>query len=184
MLDKITVDRIATLHPDIRKEVLDMYTYANEKLLGKGVRLRFAYTYRTTAEQAELYAQGRTKLFDNNGKRLGIVTNAKPGQSIHNYGLALDIVLVVDKDGDGIFETASWDIKADFDKDGTPDWKEVTDYFKTKGYTWGGDWTSLKDYPHFEKTGYTWQAMQKKVNAGEVIKEVINGITYIYPKLK
>jgi D-alanyl-D-alanine carboxypeptidase len=25
--------------------------------------------------------------------------------------------------------------------------------FKAKGWTWGGDWTSLKDYQHFSKTG-------------------------------
>jgi peptidoglycan L-alanyl-D-glutamate endopeptidase CwlK len=39
---------------------------------------------RTVAEQDALYAQGRTKP----GK---IVTNAKGGQSAHNFGLAVDI---------------------------------------------------------------------------------------------
>jgi len=87
-MDKITLERIATLHPKIRKEVLEAYTFINNKLLGKGVRLRFAYTTRTIEEQDELYAQGRTKLFDSKGKRLGKVTNAKGGQSIHNYHLA------------------------------------------------------------------------------------------------
>jgi peptidoglycan L-alanyl-D-glutamate endopeptidase CwlK len=124
-MDKITIDRIATLHPKIRERVLDAYTHINNKLLGKGVRLRFAYTSRSIQEQDELYAQGRTKLFDNNGKRLGIVTKAKGGQSIHNYHLAWDIVLLIDKDNNGIFESVSWDTKADFDKDGTADWDEV-----------------------------------------------------------
>lgn len=183
-MDLITLERIKLLHPSVRKEALDMYTHVNQKLLGKGVRLRFAYTLRTNKEQDELYAQGRTKLFDNNGKRLGKVTNAKGGQSIHNYGCALDIVLLLDKDGDGNFEAASWDIKADNDKDGVADWMEVTNYFKSKGWTWGGDWTSFKDYPHFEKTfGHTWKTLKAKVDKGEVITEVINGVTYTYPKL-
>lgn len=42
-------------------------------------------TLRNLQEQADLYAMGRTKP----GK---IVTNASPGQSAHNYGLALDFV--------------------------------------------------------------------------------------------
>ena len=160
------------MHPSVRKEVLDMYTHVNQKLLGKGVRLRFAYTLRSDAEQAELYEQGRTKLFDKTGKRLGIVTHAKPGQSIHNYGLAFDIVLLLDKNGDGNFEAASWDIKADNDNDKVADWQEVTNYFKSKGWTWGGDWSSLKDYPHFEKTfGHTWQTLQQKLDKGEAFSE-------------
>ncbi len=47
-MDKITLDRIATLHPKIRSKALDAYTYINNKLLGKGVRLRFAYVIRCT----------------------------------------------------------------------------------------------------------------------------------------
>jgi len=41
---------------------------------------------RTFAEQNELYAQGRTK-----GKKGKIVTKARGGQSMHNYGLAVDM---------------------------------------------------------------------------------------------
>ena len=91
-MDKITIDRIGTLHPKIRKQVLDAYTHVNNRLLGKGVRLRFAHTTRTIEEQNELFAQGRTKLFDKKGRRLGVVTKARGGQSIHNYHLAFDIV--------------------------------------------------------------------------------------------
>lgn len=182
-MDAITLERIKLMHPKIRKEVLDAYTFVNNKLLGKGLRLRFAYTFRTNEEQNALYAQGRTRLFDSDGKRLGIVTNAKGGESIHNYGLAFDIVLLMDKNGDGTFETASWNTVLDFDKDGEADWMEVTNYFKKIGYEWGGDW-QFKDAPHFQKTfGNTWRILQKKVNSGDVIKEVINGKTYLFPKI-
>ena len=148
-MDKITLERIATLHPKIRKEVLEAYTFINNKLLGKGVRLRFAYTTRTIEEQDELYAQGRTKLFDSKGKRLGKVTNAKGGQSIHNYHLAWDILLLLDKNGDGVFEEASWNTTLDFDKDGEADWMEVVKHFKSIKAVWGGDW-KMGDFPHFE----------------------------------
>ena len=165
-LDKITVERINTLHPKIRQEVLDMYKHANEKLLGKGIRLRFAYTYRSTEEQDKLYNQ-KPK-----------VTNAKGWQSIHNYGLAFDIVILYDLDKNGTFETASWDMNKDFDNNKIADWMEVTNYFKSKGYEWGGDWTSFKDAPHFQKTfGLTWRRMKTKIDNSEFVTE--NNIKYI-----
>lgn len=150
MSDKITLDRIKTIHPLLRVELEKDYIECNN-LLGNGVRLRFAYVYRSIEEQNKLFVQ-RPK-----------VTNAKGGQSIHNYGLAFDIVLLYDKNGDGVFETASWDMVKDSDKDKVSDWMEVTNFFKSKGWTWGGDWKSFKDAPHFEKTfGNTWRTLQAK----------------------
>ena len=169
-MDKVTLDRIELLHPDIRDEVKDIYE--NEivpALTGKAI-CRFAYTLRTFAEQDALYAQGRTKLYDSNGKKLGIVTNAKGGQSIHNYGLAIDIVLLKDTNDDGKFESASWEMNVDFDKDGKSDWMEIVDIFKNNGWSWGGDWKSFKDYPHFEKTGYAWRDLLVKHNNGDFIE--------------
>lgn len=181
-MDKITLDRIATLHPKIRQQVLDACVYINNKLLGKGVRLRFAYTTRTLEEQSALYAQGRTKLFDAQGKRLGIVTNAKAGESIHNYHLAFDIVLLLDKNNDGKFESATYEM-VDFDKDGKADWMEVVDYLKSKGFAWGGDW-KFKDKPHFEMTfGYNWRMLKNEYDKGNTFTEVINGKTYTYVKI-
>jgi peptidoglycan LD-endopeptidase CwlK len=143
MIDQLTLTRIDTLHPKIKEEVKNIYLNEVVPAL-KTVTCRFAYTLRTIKEQNDLYALGRTKLFDANGKRLGIVTNAKGGQSYHNYGLAFDIVLLT-KSG------ASWDIITDFDGDGISDWKEIVNIFKKHGYVWGGDW-KFKDAPHFEKS--------------------------------
>lgn len=166
-MDLITIQRISEAHPKIRKQLLDQYKEANN-LLGKGSRLRFAYVYRSNALQDRLYNQ-KPK-----------VTNAKGGQSIHNYGLAFDIVMLYDNDGDGNFEEASWSQIRDFDKDSVADWKEVTNYFKSKGWEWGGDW-KFKDAPHFQMDfGYTWQTLKAKVDTGDVIKDA-NGI--IYPKI-
>ncbi len=91
-MDRVTLNRIEQAHPNIREELRGDYLYCNNKLLGKGVRLRFSSVFRTIEEQNELYNK-RPK-----------VTNARGGQSIHNYGLAFDIVLLYDKDLDGRFE--------------------------------------------------------------------------------
>ena len=124
------------MHPDLRDDLLNDYLTINTAL-PKGVRLRFSQTLRTTKEQNDLYAQGRTV----KGK---IVTNAKGGQSYHNFGLAFDIVILYDRDNNGSFETASWDLDKYF--------MQVVSFFKTKGWFWGGDFKYFKDNPHFEKT--------------------------------
>lgn len=165
-VDNITLQRIELLHPKIREEVKTFYLNEIVPAL-LNTTCRFAYTLRTFAEQDALYAQGRTKLFDANGKRLGIVTKAKGGQSIHNYGLAIDIVLLVNNG-------ASWDTIKDYDKDGKSDWMEVVNIFKKHGYTWGGDW-KFKDAPHFEKTGYEWRTLLAKHNS----KDFISGTNFV-----
>lgn len=166
-LDEITIKRIKTLHPKIREEVLEMYTHVNEKLLGKGVRLRFAYTYRSPEEQDKLFKQ-KPK-----------VTDAKAWQSIHQYGLAFDIVLLYDNDNNGTFEEASWDMRKDHNKDGIADWLEVTKYLESKGYKNGFISNGKKwDFPHFQKTfGLTWQQMKSKIDSNKYITE--NNIKYI-----
>ena len=143
MIDKITLQRIELLHPKVKAEALAIYKEICEALSGSAI-CRFAYTLRTFVEQDALYAQGRTKT--------GVkVTNAKGGQSYHNYGLAIDIVLLKDMDHNGTFETASWESKVDFDKDGKSDWMEIVRIFKSHGWEWGGDW-KFTDMPHFQKT--------------------------------
>ena len=170
-MDEISLQRIKEAHPNIRVKLFKDYTEANNKL-GKGARLRLAYVYRSNELQNKLFNQ-RPK-----------VTNAKGGQSIHNYGLAFDIVLLYDNDNNGTFEEASWSIIKDFDKDSISDWKEITDYFKSEGWEWGGDWKSFKDAPHFQikkpnGTSYKWQELKQAVDTNNVIIE--NGIKY--PKL-
>lgn len=141
--DQITLDRINTFHPQYREWLKELYIEANNKLLPKGYRLRFTHVLRTKEEQDALYAQGRTK-------KGSIVTNAKGGQSIHNYGLAFDIVILRDLDNNGTFETADFTVNEY--------WKRVASFFKSKGFTWGGDFKSLKDAPHFELSkGRAWR---------------------------
>jgi len=168
-MDQLTIQRITQAHPKIREQLLQDYKDANN-LLGPNVRLRFSYVYRTPKEQHEIFLK-RPK-----------VTKADAWQSIHNYGLAFDIVLLIDKNNDGNFETVSWDMVKDFDLDSTPDWKEVTQLFLSRGYTNGFISNGKKwDYPHFQKDfGYKWLQLKNKIDAGDIIEDS-NGINY--PKI-
>lgn len=154
-MDKITLARIALLHPLLREQAFKIYQKACLALQGRA-RLRFTWTLRTFKEQSTLYAQGRTKP----GK---IVTKAKAGLSFHNYGLAIDICLIIDG------KEASWDDLKDFDQDGIADWMEVVEIFKSYGWSWGGDFQSISDKPHFQKTfGYKEEDLLILFNSGVV----------------
>lgn len=159
--DSKTLERIQLLHPALRAEATAIYNEICEALKGSAI-CRFAYTLRSFKEQDDLYAQGRTKP----GTK---VTNAKGGQSYHNYGLAIDIVLLKDVDGNGTFETASWETNKDFDKDGIADWQEVVAIFKRHGWECGGDW-KFTDTPHFQKTfGLSISRLQELYDAGKFL---------------
>lgn len=137
MKDSVTLERIKLIHPDLRDELSAIYEDICQNLKG-GAFCRFTHTLRTIGEQNELYAKGRTA----KGQR---VTNAKGGESYHNYGLAVDFVLI--KDGKAV-----WNRGEDFDGDKIPDWMEVVKIFKKYGWEWGGDFKTFKDYPHFQKS--------------------------------
>lgn len=84
---------------------------------------------RTYAEQAALFRQGR---FGNPGN---VVTKAKAGQSWHNFGLAWDI---------GIFKNGVY-VASD-----VRPYQAAAPHGKVAGVEWGGDWTSFKDFPHYQ----------------------------------
>jgi len=176
-MDEISLKRAQEAHPKIRQKLIDTYIKANNKL-GKGCRLRLSYVYRSPEEQDALYEQGRTT----KGSK---VTNSKAWQSIHQYCLALDIVLLYDKDGDGKFEEVSWDMKRDQDKDGVADWLEVTKVFLEAGFTNGFISKGKKwDFPHFQiDFGLSWKQMKAKIDGGEYTEEIQNGKKIKYIKI-
>jgi peptidoglycan LD-endopeptidase CwlK len=163
MVDKISLKRIELLHPYVRETMYKEFLEASE-LVPSNYMLRITQGLRTIKEQDDLYAQGRTKLFDVNGKRLGIVTWARGGESYHNYGLAFDFCLLRDMDNNGTFETVDWNEKTHS--------KKIVAYFKSKGWQWGGDFPKGKeDYPHFQKTfGYKVSQLYAKSQTGKFIE--------------
>jgi peptidoglycan L-alanyl-D-glutamate endopeptidase CwlK len=100
-----------------------------------GLEVLVTHTLRTNAEQDELYAQGRTKP----GRK---VTNAKGGQSFHNYGLALDFV--PKRGGDLVWGTSGKDMLL---------WMECIELAEKEGFESGARWTGFRDIPHLQITG-------------------------------
>lgn len=143
-MDSATEQRISLLHPSVRQEMINIVNECNKVLTGRS-QVRISQGLRTFAEQDALY------------KKRPKVTNARGGQSIHNYGFAVDIVLIIDG------KTASWDTHADWDGDKIADWDECVKIFAKYGWNWGGNWTTFKDMPHFDKIGFSnWRVLQTK----------------------
>lgn len=115
--------KIMLLHPLIRGKARDFINKAETE----GINLRVTSTLRTYAEQNKLYEKGRTTAG-------GIVTNARGGYSNHNFGLAFDVVPIVNGQAD-------WNTK---------DWNKIGQIGKSVGFEWGGDWKSFVDKPHFQ----------------------------------
>lgn len=149
MRDPISVTRIKQLHPAVRA----IFTaFVSEAENATNTTLRVVQGLRTIEEQNALYAQGRTKP----GNK---VTNAKGGTSYHNYGLAIDIAEL--KDG-----KINWNF----------DYNQLLPIAKKYGLTWGGNFKSIVDKPHYEySTGYPIKSLLAKYNA----KDFINGEKYI-----
>lgn len=152
--DAISLKRIATAHPALRGELKAIYQEIRER----GVGVRFTDVLRSFAEQDAIFAQGRSRPG-------AIVTRARGGQSYHNYGLAVDVVLLLPN------RQVSYDLHYDMDGDGIYDWDEIVFVFKHHGWAWGGDWPSFKDKPHFEKSfGLSTAELRHRHGAGDFVE--------------
>ena len=81
-VDAISQQRLSLVAPALRTRVTSMLT----ALASKGVPTRVTCGLRSVAEQAADFAQGRTIL---PGR---IITQARPGYSYHQFGMAVDLV--------------------------------------------------------------------------------------------
>ena len=119
--------RIEDLEPDVQDMALDFLQHCARS----GLTLRVTQTRRTHAEQAALYAQGRSEP----GK---IVTNAPPGYSWHSFGRAFDVCHM---GSDPYPEDDAF-------------WEKIGEVGESCGLEWGGRWKH-PDRPHFEHHGGT-----------------------------
>jgi len=101
---------------------------------------------RTMAEQEAIYAQGRTAP----GK---VVSNARPGSSAHNYGLAADLAPL--KKNGSIWWEAPRKI-----------WQQMADEAVKLGLTSGFYFKTIFDAPHVEDPA--WRQQQALWKAGQV----------------
>ena len=121
----------------------------------RGKHLTYVQGYRTFQAQGLLFAKGRTAPGEActhggvtqlagscrdhpNGAR---VTDARPGFSFHNYGLAVDL-LDFGAAGDPLaYDQADWNLT---------NYAEVAEFARSCGWEWGGAWRTFRDRPHLE----------------------------------
>lgn len=130
-------------------------------------------TRRSCEEQARLYRQGRTsarielmltalerdygradlaELLHNVGPQYGpLVTNAAPGQSLHNYGLAFDAVPM--RHGKPIWNTAAPEDHAL--------WELYGALVAAAGLDWAGKWQMFRELPHAQLPGHDWRELMR-----------------------
>lgn len=119
--------KLEDLAPPVRKKV-EMFIAACE---AAGIDILITSTYRDHEAQDELYKKGRTIP----GNK---VTNAKGGQSFHNWRVAFDFVPL---------------------ENGKPDWNDIELFTRCGeiaercGLEWAGRWTKFKEYAHCQYTG-------------------------------
>jgi peptidoglycan L-alanyl-D-glutamate endopeptidase CwlK len=135
---------MATLAPSAQAKAREWLA----KCRAEGINVKVICGLRSYDEQAGLYAQGRTKP----GPK---VTNAMPGYSWHNFGVAWDFVV--------------------FDTNGRPQWESPLMercglIGEELGLEWGGRWKSPQDTPHLQlKTGITLAEARRRRKNGEQI---------------
>lgn len=107
--------------------------------------------HRSYARSDELYAQGRSKAGP-------IVTNARGGESAHNFGIAGDLVLDGYMDRAGLqpdYRPASYDL--------------LGELCPKHGLVWGGSW-QFKDRPHVQMpdfvTGIALEPLRRELAKG------------------
>jgi peptidoglycan LD-endopeptidase CwlK len=120
------------LHPAVAARAARLLRIAKEN----GVNLLVTSTLRDHESQDALYAQGRTV----SGNR---VTNARGGDSFHNYGLAFDVVPI--RFGKPVWGTSGEDAKL---------WEYVGQLGELVGLQWAGRWQGgLREMAHFQDSG-------------------------------
>ncbi len=130
-MDSISEIRLKNVHPMLARKIRQM---ADILAVDRPpVTLRVTQGLRTWGEQAQLYAQGRSAT----GR---IVTNAEPGHSYHQFGLAVDVVPL------GLDGQPDWNTTH-------PIWQRIVSVGQNLGLTAGAQFRSFPDYPHFQLTG-------------------------------
>lgn len=116
------INDLDALHPFFRDKIAALIADCKSK----GIQLAVVETYRTHAKQNEYRFMGRK------------YTNSTGGKSKHQYGLAVDLVPIVDS-------VAVWDNVAL--------WRKIGVSGEKLGLRWGGRWKKPYDPGHFEWTG-------------------------------
>lgn len=116
---------------DLLPKVKSMAQEFIDECANQNIDVLITSTYRDIESQNALYDQGRTT----KGK---IVTNAKGGQSFHNWKCAFDFVPIVNG-------KAQWNDLTTFKRCGA--------IAKNVGLEWAGNWKTFPELAHCQYTG-------------------------------
>ena len=132
-IDDRSKEKLAKLDPKSLAYFIPFIKHAKKVAATFGVEYKIVQGTRTFAEQAALYAKGRTTA----GPK---VTNAPPGTSWHNYGIAIDM---------GCFRDGKY---LDDTEPNSADkvHRAVGAIAAEHNIRWGGLWKTFKDIPHFQ----------------------------------
>lgn len=148
--DPLTEKHLRSMRPvaqDKFREVLGIVIPMMKEKYDVDVRLISGT--RTYAEQDWLYEQGRTR----SGS---IITDARGGFSNHNFGVAGDL---------GLFKDNRY-LDEEDERLSTSYYREIAIIAKRMGMTWGGDWRTFVDPPHFQYGNLSIADMRKRVEQG------------------
>jgi len=134
-------NRLKKVHPELARRI----RIAIENLAKAGIQIEVVQGLRTFAEQNALFAQGRTKPGP-------VVTNARGGQSNHNFGLALDVVPFTDG-------KPNWNAPNSI-------WMAIGGEAEKLGMEWGGNWKKFIDKPHIQLPGLSIKQCLSLFNKG------------------
>jgi peptidoglycan L-alanyl-D-glutamate endopeptidase CwlK len=150
--DDRTEKNIATLLPQAQQAARRFMAAAIPAMSPHGIDVRIISGTRTYAEQNALYAKGRTLP----GRK---VTNARGGYSNHNFAIAFDI---------GLFRGKEYLSES-------PHYRTLGALGRSQGLEWGGDWTSIKDEPHYQlKTGLSLAELRERTDRGQPVIPPLN----------
>lgn len=122
---------ISHLHPKVARMAHEFLNACAKA----GIDVIITSTYRDQDSQNALYAQGRSLP----GR---IVTNARGGQSWHNWRLAFDVVPM--RAGKPVWGSTGADLEL---------WKRVGAIGESVGLEWAGRWVRFRELAHFQHTG-------------------------------
>ena len=119
------------------------------RILDAGFDARIISGTRTWAQQNALFRQGR---YGNPGP---VVTRARGGQSLHNFGIAWDI---------GLFTAAGGYVTE------AEPYARAAVHGTIDGVEWGGDWAGFPDPSHYQlATGEALAALRTRFQAGQAL---------------
>lgn len=139
VMDDTSESRLAQVNPVLAGKI----RATADILAAQGVTIKVTQGLRSWTDQLALWLKGRDQAnpgpppaHGNIVNAVQVVTNAPPGYSYHNFGLAVDVAPFADN-------TPDWNINH-------PAWKAIVAAGESVGLQSGSSFRTFPDWPHFQ----------------------------------